>query len=318
MRLGNSLPFVPVGEAMIPTTAQIHRPCPVCDEVPAKVFLHKLDFQLVRCARCTMTYMNPIPAEMASGDFYDQAGDEYLTPEKIASDYADVRFERELKLFRARCPRGAVLDVGCSSGAFLYQLQKRFPGDYNVLGTDVSSAPLAHAASMGVPIVRGSFLGQSFDQKFDAVTFWAVMEHLATPKEFLQKAVSLLKPGGHCFILTPNLDSLAVRLLRGKYRYIFAEHLNYFTPKTMRRFVGAELEVVKIKSTHFNPLVIAQDFRAGERPVPRAERVRLLKQTTGYKNSRWLWPVKIGYHAAEALLSAGRLADNIAIVGRRR
>ena len=298
--------------------AQIQRPCPVCDETRAEVFLRKLDFQLVRCARCAMTYMNPIPVEMASGEFYDEAGDEYLTPEKIASDYADVRFERELKLFRTHCPRGAVLDVGCSSGAFLYQLRKRFPGDYDVLGTDVSSAPLAHAASMGVPIVRGGFLEQSFPHPFDAITFWAVMEHLAAPKAFLQRAVSLLKPGGYCFILTPNLDSLAVRLLGGKYRYLFAEHLNYFSPKTMRRFAGAELEIVAMESTHFNPLVILQDFRAGERAVPRAERVRLLKQTTGYKNSSWLRPVKIGYRAAEAVLSVGRLADNIAIVGRRR
>jgi 2-polyprenyl-3-methyl-5-hydroxy-6-metoxy-1,4-benzoquinol methylase len=265
-----------------------------------------------------MVYMNPVPAEMASGQYYDAAGDEYLTPEKIASDYADVRFERELKLFRTHCPRGSVLDVGCSSGGFLHQLKQRFPDDYTVLGTDVATGPLVQAAKMGVPTVQGAFLEQSFPEKFDAVTFWAVMEHLSAPGLFLRKAVSLLKPGGHCFMLTPSLGSLAVRLLGRKYRYIFAEHLNYFTPKTMRQFAGRELEIVDLKSTHFNPLVILKDFRGGEREVPRAERVRLLQKTTGYKNSRWLLPVKLGYRAAESVLAAGMLADNIAIVGRRR
>jgi 2-polyprenyl-3-methyl-5-hydroxy-6-metoxy-1,4-benzoquinol methylase len=295
-----------------------NRSCPVCGETSAAPFLRKLDLQLVRCARCSMVYANPVPVEMATGNFYDRAGGEYLTPEKIESDYADVRFERELRLFRVHCPRGSVLDVGCSSGGFLYQLKKRYPNDYKILGTDVSSEPLAYAAKMGVPVARGEFLTQSFAEKFDAVTFWAVMEHLSDPKAFLQKAVSILKPGGHCFILTPNLNSLAVRLIGAKYRYIFPEHLNYFTPQTMKHFAGGELAVEQVVSLHFNPLVIWQDARGGAREVSRAERVKLLKRTTGYKQSRWLLPVKLAYRATESILGKFSLADNVAIVGRVR
>lgn len=264
-----------------------------------------------------MIFANPVPVEMATGDFYDRAGGEYLTPEKIESDYADVRYERELKLFRSHCQGGSVLDVGCSSGAFLHQLKKRFPNDYKISGTDVSAEPLDHAAKMGVPVVRGEFLAQSFDESFDAVTFWAVMEHLAAPGAFLKKAASILKPGGLCFMLTPNMNSLAVRLLGAKYRYIFPEHLNYFTPQTMRRFAELEFPVVTMKSIHFNPIVIWQDFRAGERDISRAERVKLLKRTTGYKQSRALAPVKVLYRAAEFALGMLFLADNIAIVGRK-
>lgn len=296
----------------------INRPCPVCGEPTATSFLSKLDLQLVRCAWCSMIYANPVPGEMASGNFYDRAGSEYLTPEKLQSDYADVRFTRELRLFRTWCRRGAVLDVGCSSGGFLYQLQKRFPEDYQVLGTDVATEPLAHAATMGVPITKGEFLNQSFDQLFDAVTFWAVMEHLSEPKLFLKKAASLLKPSGYCFILTPNMNSLAVRLIGSKYRYIFPEHLNYFTRATMRRLIEPEFSVTALKSTHFNPLVIWKDFRGGERDISRAERVQLLKRTTAYKQSPWMAPVKVAYQAAEFVLGKGFLADNVAIVGRKR
>ena len=63
-----------------------------------------------------------------------------------------------------------------------------------------------------------------------------------------------------------------MRLPGKRYRYIFAEHLNYLTPGTMKRFTGAELEIVELKSMHFNPLVILKDFRGGEREIPRAER----------------------------------------------
>jgi 2-polyprenyl-3-methyl-5-hydroxy-6-metoxy-1,4-benzoquinol methylase len=295
----------------------IQRACPICDERASEPFLSKLELRLVRCLRCSMIYANPVPAEMATGAFYDRAGGEYLSPEKLESDYADVWFERELRLFRAHCQQGSVLDVGCSSGAFLYQLQKRFPGQYRILGTDVSQAPLDHAAKMGVPVARGEFLTQSFAEKFDAVTFWAVMEHLAEPKRFLRQAAAVLKPGGHCFILTPNLKSLAVRLIGAKYRYIFPEHLNYFTPQTLRQFAGLEFTVEETKSTHFNPLVIWQDFRGGQREIPRAERIRLLKRTTGYKQSRWLGPVKAAYRATETVLGGFSMADNVAVVGRK-
>jgi SAM-dependent methyltransferase len=171
---------------------------------------------------------------------------------------------------------------------------------------------------MGVPVVRGKFLTQNFEEKFDAVTFWAVMEHLAEPRAFLKKAASILKPGGYCFILTPNMNSLAVRLIGAKYRYIFAEHLNYFTPQTMRKFAELEFAVVGLKSTHLNPVVIWQDFRGGERAVSRAERVKLLKRTTGYKQSKLLLPVKVAYQATEFGLGKLFLADNVAVVGRKR
>jgi SAM-dependent methyltransferase len=296
----------------------INRSCPICDESDSALFLAKLDLRLVRCARCSMIYVNPVPAEMATGVFYDRAGSEYLSPEKLESDYADVRFERELCLFRARCPRGLVLDVGCSSGGFLWQLNRRFPGDYRILGTDVSQAPLDHAAKRGVPVARGDFLNQSFEEKFDAVTFWAVMEHLAEPKRFLQKAAAVLNPGGVCFILTPNMNSLAVRLLGVKYRYIFPEHLNYFTPATLRKFAELEFTVEGECSTHFNPLVIWRDYRGGARDIPRAERSQLLQRTTRYKKSPWLYPARLAYRAAEAGLGQFNLADNIVVVGRKR
>ena len=265
-----------------------------------------------------MIYANPVPAAMATGTFYDQAGNEYLAADKLESDYAPVRFERELRLFRNYCPRGSVLDVGCSSGGFLHQLKQRHSEDYKILGTDVSGAPLDHAAKMGVPVARGNFLTHNFEEQFDTITFWAVMEHLFEPQSFLKKAASLLKPGGLCFILVPNMNSLAVRLLGTRYRYIFAEHFNYFTPRTLSKFVGREFTVVKLHATHFNPLVIWQDFHGGGREVPRAERAQLLKRTNAYKLSRWMFPLQAAYHATEVVLGTLLAADNLVIIGQKK
>src|SRR3954447_11232131 len=102
----------------------IPRHCPVCGSNEPRAYLQKRQLQLVRCSTCSMVYANPVADEFASGKYYDAVGTGYyLSPAKVESDYAPVRFERELGLFREHCASGAVLDVGCSSGAFLYQLK---------------------------------------------------------------------------------------------------------------------------------------------------------------------------------------------------
>ncbi len=299
--------------------ATVTRACPVCGEPGAESFLQKGELRLVRCPQCAMIYANPVPVEFASGDYYDTTGAEYyLSPAKLESDYAGVRFSRELRLFRRYCASGEVLDVGCSSGAFLYQLNQRFPGRFKIVGTDVSGPALDYAESRGIPIARGNFLELDFTGKrFDAVTFWAVLEHLSEPKKFVDKAASLLKPGGLCFVLVPNMESLAVRLLGKRYRYIYPQHLNYFTQATLRKMAEDRFTVAAMASMHFNPVVIWQDWRSGGADVSNQERGALLQRTTAYKQNPWLKPVRLLYSLAEKALGALNLADNLAAMLRK-
>ena len=302
------------------TTAPASRACPVCERNEAEAYLQKGELRLVRCRQCRMIYANPVPAEFASGQYYDRAGaDYYLSPAKLESDYAPVRFERELRLFRKHCAAGAVLDVGCSSGAFLFPLIQRFPGCFQVLGTDVSGPPLDYAEKRGVAVVRGNFLEQDFgERKFDAVTFWAVLEHLLEPRQFLAKAESVLKPDGLCFVLVPNMKSLAARSLGAHYRYLYPQHLNYFTKATLRRLVEPRFSVIEFSSTHFNPIVLWQDWRGSGQEVSNRARAQLLQRTTSYKQNPLLRPVKVLYALTERALGAVNLADNLVLVLRRR
>ena len=269
-----------------------------------------------------MIYADPVAPELASGKFYDRLGlPFYLSPDKLAGDFAPVRFERELRWFQDYCRGGAVLDVGCSTGGFLFQLKARFPGDFTVTGTDVAGAALDYAESRGIEVIREPFLDFDFrNRRFDAVTFWAVVEHLIQPKSFLAKASSILKLRGHCFILVPNMKSLAVRLLGARYRYIMPDHVNYFTAGALRRFAATEpaFEVVRLGQSHFNPLVILKDFRRNQERVADPERARLLNRTTAFKQHPLLKPAKWLYNGVERLLAAMGLADNLIIVLRKK
>jgi SAM-dependent methyltransferase len=267
-----------------------------------------------------MVYASPVPAEFVSGDFYGQQTF-YLSADKLEGDFSPVRFRRELKIFRKFCKQGAVLDVGCSTGAFLWQMGQRFPRDYHLLGTDVAGNPMDHAKAKGVPIAREAFLEMEECGKLDAVCFWAVLEHLANPGQFLKKAAALLRPAGHCFVLVPNLHSLAVRLLGPRYRYIMPEHLNYFERRTLAQLLGRTngLEAIAWGTSHFNPAVIWRDWREPrEGRVPDEERARLLRRTNAMKASVWLGPLRPVYAAVEGVLSAAGLADNLWLVARRK
>jgi len=296
------------------------RKCPACGRDEAQAHLEKGGLKLVRCGHCSMIYANPAPAEFASGQYYENTGLEYyLSPAKLESDYAAVRFERELRVFRRYCSHGTVLDVGCSSGAFLFQLKTHFPGAYEVLGTDVSGPPLDYAESRGIAVLRGNFLEPDFGgKKFDAITFWAVLEHLLEPKRFLERAAAILKPGGFCFALVPNMKSLAARLLGARYRYVYPQHLNYFTRATVTKLVPDPFALVEVRSTHFNPIVLWQDWHRGGEEVSNQDRAELLKRTTAYKQKPLLKPVKKLYGIGERALGVLQLADNLTAVLRRK
>lgn len=271
-----------------------------------------------------MLFANPVERQYVNGDFYENlARPFYLSPEKLTGDYAATRFARERRVFRRHCVRGRVLDVGCSTGGFLHSLRSHYPGDYEILGTDVAGPALEHAERNGVPVLRQPFLETDFgSQRFAAVTFWAVLEHLIDPRRFLAKAVRILEPGGHCLVLVPNLNSLAIRILGPRYRYVMPEHLNYFSAPTLRRLAAAfpDLEIVSLTSTHFNPVVIWCDLRSPSPSdrVPDGERARLLKRTTSWKEKRLLRPVQWIYSGVERMLGRMFLADNLTMILRRR
>lgn len=303
-------------------TAMVARNCPLCDAPGAEgsLFWRKETMRVVRCPRCGMVYQNPAPAAMVRGSFYDtEAAKYYLSDAKLQSDYAPVRFERELRLFRRFCRRGAVLDVGCGTGAFLFQLQTRWPGDYTLLGTDASGPALDYAAARGVPVLRGSFLELEdlAEHRFDAITFWAVLEHVAEPRRFLERARTLLAPGGLCFALVPNLRSLALRWLGARSRTVYPQHLNYFEARTLTALGRrAGLEPVRVQFTHLNPVAHWQDWRHGGRTVSEAERASLLQRTTAWKQSPLAAPLRVVYRLVEAALAACGLADNVVVVFR--
>jgi SAM-dependent methyltransferase len=74
---------------------------------------------------------------------------------------------------------------------------------------------------------------------FDLVTLWEVLEHIVEPARLLERIRRVLAPGGAAFILVPNADSLASRVLHEKSGTFGGHsHVNFFNRRTLQRLLN--------------------------------------------------------------------------------
>lgn len=155
-----------------------------------------------------------------------------------------------------------VLDVGCSAGGFGSQIKARNP-DAVVWGVEPVSEIAARAATRLDHVINGMFDASSpeFDgQRFDAICFNDVLEHIETPEQTLVDAKKLLSENGVVVASIPNilfLFQIARILISRDWKYepsgiMDRTHLRFFTKKSiMRMFEESGYEIVKIEG--FDP-----------------------------------------------------------------
>jgi SAM-dependent methyltransferase len=104
--------------------------------------------------------------------------------------------------------RGELLDIGCGTGNFMAAARA---AGYAVSGTELDRNA-AHFAKekLALPRVLGltvsEFVEKYPGEQFDVVTFFEVLEHQASPVEFLQKVKSCVRPGGYIALSVPNRE----------------------------------------------------------------------------------------------------------------
>lgn len=134
----------------------------------------------------------------------------------------------------SKAPR--LLDVGCANGDFPRFMARR---GWDVEGVEVSSSTIP---VRDFPVYAQPFPKIPLDApSYDAVTAWAVLEHVHNPKAYFHKAGRVLKPGGVFVFLVPNFISIASRRLL---REDVPRHLFFFTRETVARYLaGAGLRL---------------------------------------------------------------------------
>lgn len=106
-------------------------------------------------------------------------------------------------------PRGGtLLDIGCGTGNFLAAARD---AGYQVTGIELDRNAARFAKEeldlqRVLPLTVADFSKEYPEERFDAVTFFEVLEHQAAPVEFLQKIRSCVRAGGLIALSVPNRE----------------------------------------------------------------------------------------------------------------
>jgi 2-polyprenyl-3-methyl-5-hydroxy-6-metoxy-1,4-benzoquinol methylase len=111
-----------------------------------------------------------------------------------------------------------LLDVGCSSGAFLGAAVNL---GYRAEGVEPAARAAATAQSAGLTVRQGLLHEAAYDDgQFDAVTLLEVIEHLNEPLALLQECHRILRPGGILLIGTANAASWSAKAFGAHWDYL--------------------------------------------------------------------------------------------------
>ncbi|MCH7545072.1 MAG: class I SAM-dependent methyltransferase [Planctomycetes bacterium] len=252
-----------------------HRDCPICDTDNANgepVRYSRDPWQLKQCRDCGLVYLeNPPGYEALSVDL---AWEKSYTMEMqrrrkghrlhylISDPLKRVRVlfrgggvrRKEQAWIARHVGSGRLLDVGCGTGRTLMELPKSIIPYGIEISEHLAAETNKLCRSRGGYVVENNAvdgMGQFEADFFDGMMLRAFLEHETQPRLLLEAAQHALAPKGRIIIKVPNYSSVN-RVVRGGNwcGFRFPDHVNYFTPETLRRVV----EMTGFRVTQFGVL----------------------------------------------------------------
>lgn len=238
-------------------------PCPLCGFSGNKPYYHESRqlgeqtflFGLNSCSSCGMQFISPRLNQAGLSYLYDKCYS-CSTVSGAYNDSPDISVH-EYRIFgqyiRSFLPNGgAVLDIGCGTGNLLDEIAgSNIAGQ----GIELSAYAVSKAKQKGLKVDQKDLIGAGFSgQSFDGVVLLYVLEHVSNPFAMLAEVQRILKPGGYLFLAVPNYNYLRIAydnplskaLLRNAASLHPEEHLQNFTPATIRRIIQkAGLSIVR-------------------------------------------------------------------------
>jgi len=198
-------------------------------------------FPMSHCNKCGFVCMDPLPThEFLRTEVYSsKTGYQRHKPSNHTKSKPTERFQKMLD-YVGRHPHAVrVLDVGCSSGEFLYFAQKQGLEAYGVEPNEQSAAV---AIKDGLRVFNGFLHEANYKNDFfDFIVLGDVIEHAPDPDKMFQECIRILRPGGILFIETPNLDCYWSKSTFQLYRFFKVPwssleppfHVCYFSPNNL-------------------------------------------------------------------------------------
>lgn len=200
---------------------------------------------LFRCGECQFIECPELDDVLSFYQEMDDAEYEHTRNER------SIQARRILKLAASYRPAGKLLDVGAGTGILVEQALGM---GYEAHGVEPSNWLHARAAERGLPVVKGIFPHPDLPGPFDIITVIDVIEHVDNPLGMLEAVRANLSPDGVAFIVTPDVESVAARLLGFRWWHYRVAHIGYFSRATLSDAVkraGLEMKMFERPSWYF-------------------------------------------------------------------
>ncbi|MBN1295659.1 class I SAM-dependent methyltransferase [bacterium] len=224
--------------------------CPICHAAPThqhRIFIHPVThLHVCRCTECGYVFTCPQPAPDQIGQLYplsyfnfDMERAEWyrriISRHSIPLHYYEARFRWlesiGLAAFEDRCgPARRTLDVGCSSGLMLFEMERR---GWTCAGLDIVPEMTAYLAGKGYDVYTGTTETVSVPEgRFQFVSLLHVIEHVLSPEALLRFARHSLSVGGWLFVVTPCCMTPPA-VYAGRDWFDDMTHLHFFDRKSL-------------------------------------------------------------------------------------
>jgi SAM-dependent methyltransferase len=204
--------------------------------------------------------------------------------------------------------RGDILDIGCGPAEFLNECKKI---GFSVLGADIAPRNVAAAQELyRIEVVEGGaaeVANKYPNRKFDVISFFEIVEHLADPVVFFREAKKILKPGGFIVMSVPN---------SARFGGLFEKEEN--PPNHLLRWRSTSLKNF-LQKQDFEEIRITEQLISSEYPLVRgwfslAGIKRILSREKASDNNHQITQKTIGQSegSKDALPSRGDLLKKVA------
>lgn len=211
-------------------------------------------FNVVKCKKCGLVYVNPRPTKREIGKFYPETY--YVGPADAESGIDKFQYIRMKKIKKFK-KSGKILDVGCGPGYFLAVAKKN---GWQAHGVEVSKIAADYAKKkFGIKVFAGELRQADYpDEYFDVVTLWHVLAHLPNPSETLAEVNRILKKDGLLVATVPNISGFQAKVFKEYWFHLdVPRHLYFFEPGVLRQMLRKS-GFRTLKTSHFSSELDAQ------------------------------------------------------------
>ena len=217
-------------------------PCPACGGNHFAKAFEKYKLTYVVCRDCETLHINPRPTPEILDHYYANSENYYYWNTYIFPATENARREkiarpRALRVAeicqRHGVPMEVLLEVGAGFGTFCEEVNS-----LNLFRRVVAVEPTPDLAETcrrkGLETIAKPIEQITLEKRaINVVASFEVLEHLFSPRNFLQSCAEVLSPGGLLILTCPNAKGFDILVLKELSESVDTEHLNYFHPASL-------------------------------------------------------------------------------------